>query len=83
MERVVVEQTANGRTSESISGWVIVRASLLKNGPALGEPKVRVGREGSPAVGYTISRDDVGKWIFENFVKDGKAWMGQKVSLTY
>jgi len=41
------------------------------------------GGGGAPAVGYTISRDDVGKWIFESFVKEGKAWVGQKVSLTY
>jgi len=83
MERLVAEQTASGRKSESISGWVIVRPTLLTNGAALGERKVRAGGGGAPAVGYTISRDDVGKWIFESFVKEGKAWVGQKVSLTY
>ncbi len=83
MERLVAEQTASGRKSESISGWVIVRPTLLTNGAALGEGKVRAGGGGAPAVGYTISRDDVGKWIFESFVKEGKAWVGQKVSLTY
>ena len=83
MERLVAEQTTTGRKSESISGWVMVRPTLLTNGAALGERKVRAGREGAPAVGYTISRDDVGKWIFENFVKEGKVWVGQKVSLTY
>lgn len=83
MERLVAEQTTTGRKSESISGWVMVRPTLLTNGAALGEGKVRAGMDGAPAVGYTISRDDVGKWIFENFVKEGKAWVGQKVSLTY
>lgn len=83
MERHVTEQTAGGKVSESISGWVIVRPSLLTDGPALGERKVRVGREAKPAVGYTISREDVGGWIFDNFVKAGGSWVGEKVSLTY
>jgi hypothetical protein len=44
---------------------------------------VRAGREGEPAVGYTISRNDVGKWILEEVVKErGEKWRGEKVSLT-
>lgn len=83
MERVLAEQTAGGEVSESISGWVMVRPSLLTNGAALGEGSVRVGREEKPAVGYTISREDVGKWIFDNFVRGEGKWVGEKVSLTY
>lgn len=68
-----------------IRGFVIVRASLLTNGPALGKSKLRVGSEKKPAVGYTVSREDVGQWVFENIIQDESRdrWAGEKVSLTY
>ena len=89
MERVLgTQMTAVGGGEEGpkavVNGVVIVRPSLLSNGPALGPAKVRVGSEREPVVGYTISREDVGKWIFENFVEGGgKGWVGEKISLTY
>lgn len=72
-------------TETWIRGFVIVRASLLTNGPALGKAQVRVGSEAKPAVGYTISREDVGQWVFENVIRDESRdrWAGEKVSLTY
>ncbi|KXS21919.1 hypothetical protein M427DRAFT_130603 [Gonapodya prolifera JEL478] len=38
-----------------------------------------------PAVGYTISRRDVGKWIFENVIRQGSGdgWRNKLVTLTY
>ena len=82
MERVLV---SNAKESQAIRGAVIVRPTLLTSGASLlGEGKVKVGTEEKPAVGYTISREDVGRWIFEDFVdaKEQK-WVGEKVSLTY
>ncbi len=75
MEKVIVEQTDR---------FVVVRASLLTDGKARGGEKVRVGVEEKPAVGYTISRGDVGLWVFENLVLgEGGKYVGQKVSITY
>jgi len=72
--------------------WTIVRPSLLTDG---GENPggVRVGVEDpvgrtveSKAVGYTVSREDVGKWIFENLVEEGEKggrWDGKAVTVSY
>ncbi|KAF6220504.1 hypothetical protein HO133_002937 [Letharia lupina] len=75
MERAIGEQTDN---------FVIVRPSLLTNGKAQGGRKIRVGTEGEPVVGYVISREDVGLWMFENLVQgDGARYVGQKVIITH
>ena len=75
MEKTIVEQTDN---------FVIVRPSLLTNGKAQGGKKVKVGTEEKPVVGYLISREDVGVWMFENLVQgDGARYAGQKVNITH
>lgn len=75
-----------------IRGYVIIRPSLLTDGQMRGREKVRAGWEvenkteekPSPAVGYTISRADVGNWIYEELIgKDGDGWVGRMVTLTY
>ena len=82
MEKVIVENMNSA--DSSISGFVLIRPSLLLDGQALGSSKVRVGTEMKPAVGYTIHRNDVGLWMYENLVEgDREKWAGQKVSLTY
>lgn len=65
--------------------FVIVRPSLLTNGKALGGTKIRVGTEERPVVGYTIRREDVGRWVFENLVRGdaGARYVGEKVVITY
>ncbi|KAK4237729.1 oxidoreductase AflX [Achaetomium macrosporum] len=83
MERLLVE---------SGEEWVIVRGSLYTNGPET-EGLVREGMEdpvagavvGEAAVGYTISREDVGKWVFENCIRDDSAgkWVGKAAMITY
>ena len=77
--------TAAAEEQSNIRGAVIVRASLLTNGPACGGDALRVGNEQNPEVGYTVSREDVGRWIFENIVRneDRDRWLGEKVCLTY
>lgn len=76
MEKAILEHTDR---------FVIVRPSLLTNGKALGGTKIRVGTEERPAVGYTISREDVGRWVFENLVRgdQGPGYVGKKVIITY
>lgn len=76
----------------------IVRPAILTNGPELGTEKVRVGWEWGvkteakeerekalgPAVGWSISRKDVGVWVYKNLVaEEGKRWEGKCVSLVY
>lgn len=86
MEKMVEDAKAEGL----IRDYVIVRASLLTDGKREGLEKVRVGWEGGeaegkgPAVGYTISREDVGGFIFDEVVNEqmGK-YCGKKVTVTY
>lgn len=60
----------------AIVDFVVVRPSLPKDGKRLGVEKVRVGEEGQGtvvlAIGYTISGEDVGGWVFENIVAKGE-----------
>lgn len=70
--------------------WTLVRPTLLKDGVNNPSKGIRVGVEDLEAgvlesleMGYSITRDDVGKWIFENLVqKDGKEYVRKAVSLT-
>ena len=69
--------------------WVLIRPSHLVDGET--DKAIRVGVEDpekgveSTAIGYTISREDVGKWIFENFLaaQNGEKYTGKAVALTY
>jgi putative NADH-flavin reductase len=92
MERLVVKAAQDG----VVDNYVIVRPALLSNGSET-EGRVKAGYEGrikngsakwgdisGEAVGYTISRKDVGKWIFEEVVEGrGGEWRGNGVSLAY
>jgi hypothetical protein len=91
MEVAVVEAAL--AADSPLAGFVVVRPSFLLDGKGKGVDKVRVGWERhaadereagpGPAVGYTISRADVGGWIFEELVKANAAeWDGRCVSLT-
>ncbi|KAL8794626.1 MAG: hypothetical protein Q9195_002822 [Heterodermia aff. obscurata] len=90
-DKKVMEESAEKAKAEGvIRDFVIVKASLLTDGKRLGSEKVRVGWEGGeaegkgPAVGYTISREDVGGFIFEGVVDGKKAeYLGKKVTVTY
>jgi hypothetical protein len=79
------------KTVASGEEWTIVRPSLLTDGKESGSEKVRVGVEDPVGKkvevverGYTISREDVGKWIFEKVVEGGDRgrYVGKAVSLT-
>lgn len=82
MEEVVTEHAKS--EDKAIGDYVIVRMSLLTNGKALGAGSIRVGSEEKPAVGYTISREDAGLWIFDNLVQgDPQRFAGKKPTVTY
>ncbi|KAJ3237707.1 hypothetical protein HDU81_009090 [Chytriomyces hyalinus] len=93
MEKAVV----GGVERKVLATHFTVRPSLLTDGKAKGSAAVRVGAvaschsaagdavDGAPAVGYTISRVDVGNWIFDEIVagKDVARWENKCISLTY
>ncbi|KAH8899006.1 NAD(P)-binding protein [Thozetella sp. PMI_491] len=77
--------------------WTIVRPSLLMDGDEEKEKKknkVKTIREGmedpvahkleSKALGYAISREDVGRWMFENTIQDNSdKWVRKIASISY
>lgn len=86
-DKLRMEELLQQGESKSLLKPIIIKPSLLtgdgsiKNGTS--PAALRVGTEKDPAVGYFVSRADVGKWIFEEVVKkDGDQWIGKKVSLT-
>ena len=85
MEKAVEEYVASSGEECTIGGYVFVRPSLLMDGKSKGSQKVRVGVESQPAVGYTINRNDVGLWLFENLVEGEGAekYINRKPSITY
>ncbi|CAD6573758.1 MAG: hypothetical protein TREMPRED_000905 [Tremellales sp. Tagirdzhanova-0007] len=61
-----------------------VRPTLLTSGKSKGMKGIRVGREKRPELGYTVSRSDVGLFIYETAVQGmGKGWEGDMATLTY
>ncbi|WAO84830.1 NAD(P)-bd-dom domain-containing protein [Fusarium falciforme] len=75
------------KLAESGEDFVIVRASLLVDGET--EKAIRVGIEDpktgreSDAIGYTISREDSGKWIAENLLlKREVKYLGKIATIT-
>ncbi|KAK4499799.1 hypothetical protein PRZ48_007985 [Zasmidium cellare] len=66
-------------------GFTNVKASLLVDGEGRGLGDVREGPEEKPAVGYTIQRKDVGKWMFERGLKEEVKgeYLNKSVTITY
>lgn len=94
-DKRAMEHVLFGATRDnSIMDFVIMRPTLLTDGPARGIEKVRVGwewgirggegreEEHGPELGFTVGRNDVGVWIFHEVVKKGN-WYGKCVTLTY
>jgi hypothetical protein len=72
MERMV--RTEGASEGSVLGGWVVVRPSLLM-GKGIGWENVKVGVENGgimpkSAIGFTISRVDVGRWIYGALVED-------------
>ena len=73
------------RLVASGEGFTIIRPSLLVNGASdkkirvgIGDPKT--GRE-SKAIGYAISREDVGKWVAESLILQRDANYDNKIAM--
>ena len=81
VDKVIMED----RLIESGEAFTIIRASLLTNGESDREIRVgiedpKTGRE-SKAIGYTISREDTGKWIAENIVLKRDSKYANKIAM--
>ena len=82
-------KAATGSNGETEYTYTMVRPSLLVDGET--ERAVRVGVEDpaagtreSRAIGYTISREDTGKWVAQNLVLNtNPAYLGKAVTITY
>jgi len=75
METLLINEKAKSGGSV-ISNFVFVRPQLLTDGEAVGVNKIKVGVEkngkvGKEGIGYSVSRKDVGGWIFEVLVDGG------------
>ncbi|EON69208.1 hypothetical protein W97_08467 [Coniosporium apollinis CBS 100218] len=93
MEQVLIADASS--TSPAIGDFAIVRPTLLTDGVAKGTDTVKMGWEypegkpeqsepaPGPALGYSVSRADVGAWIFEQLVEGEGKWGNKCVTLTY
>ena len=82
MERLIREEIEKQADERGIQNCSVIRPSLLTDGEGDGLENVQVGFEESPVVGYTISRKQVGRWIFENLVCKDSKYVGKVVSIT-
>lgn len=66
-------------------GFVIVRPSVLNNGESKGLKAIRQGTTQKPVLGYSIARNDVGLWMYENVVQrqEKVAFLNDGVPITY
>jgi hypothetical protein len=71
MEDLIFKEIALDRAQRGIENYIIVRPSFLTDGKGEGLANIKVGTELKPAVGYTIARNDVGAWLFQNAVRNG------------
>ncbi|KAJ5415671.1 hypothetical protein N7465_004366 [Penicillium sp. CMV-2018d] len=83
-DKVVMED----RFAQSGESFTIIRASHLVDGES--DKTIRVGIEDpktgpeSKAVGYTISREDAGRWLAENLIlKIDENYVNKNVTVTY
>ena len=86
MEALLAAEMTKRDGVRGISGYMCVRPSLLTDGGETELGKIKVGTGKEPKIGYTISRDDVGMWMFERGVKGGNGAVkgrGDVVCITY
>ncbi|GJC96223.1 Fungal specific transcription factor domain-containing protein [Colletotrichum higginsianum IMI 349063] len=83
------KRAAERVVTASCEDFTFVRPAFLSDG-AVPDRAVRVGVEDpekgveSKAVGYGISREDVGRWIFENVLRDGgRVYVRKAVTITW
>ena len=83
MEEIIRGEMRREKEGErALSGYTIIRPSLLMSCEGVGAGKIRFGVDDDAAVGDTISRTDVGAWMFERLVEGKGEFEGSVVSLT-
>lgn len=95
MEKAVMDAGSGQGREELLGAWVVVLAAGLVDKAWKGT--VRAGYDGrvrnggkwgdceGRAVGYTVGREEVGAWIWEEVIegKVGGEWWGKRVTLAY
>lgn len=67
-EELLIKECTKPAEKRAVSGYLIVRPSLLTNGAFTHMSKIKVGIDSDPAIGYTISRNDVGLFVYETAI---------------
>lgn len=96
MESQLAKAGKESGAEAPIRAFAIVRPTLLFDGESKGMGKIKSGwvvhpeavnagdkRAPGPAIGYSIRRNDVGLWIFEEIVKKSEKWENKAISLSY
>lgn len=96
MEAELARASKESGAEAPIGAFAIVRPTFMFDGDSKGMEKVRSGwvvhpeavnagetNAPGPAIGYTIRRDDVGLWMFEELVKRTAEWENKAVTLTF
>lgn len=70
LDKAAMERTVEGGEEGLLSGWTVLRPTLLVEGE---KGNVKYGWSGSKEKpipkGYSIGKGDVGRWIFDHLVK--------------
>ena len=78
------KRAAHRAVLESRERFISVRPSILTDKKSLGLASVREGIDENAALGSTISRADVGLWMFERLVEGPlDKYVGHNVTITY
>ena len=81
-------QGSSAKSQVPLVRFVSVRPSHLNDGPGQGMAKIRAGSKvvggKSQVMGYSIDKDDVGLWMFEEFLKGEvrSQWVNECVVVT-
>ncbi|VEU24226.1 DEKNAAC105326 [Brettanomyces naardenensis] len=70
-KKVMEKQLKGEEAAKLFSEVILVRPTLLTGSHLLssGKGSVKVGTEEKPVLGYTVTRADVGEWIFKEFIE--------------
>ena len=78
------KRAAHRATLDSKERFVSVRPSILTDGKSVGLDNIREGIDENAALGWTISRADVGLWMFESLIEGPvHTYIGHNVTVTY
>ncbi|KAJ9669766.1 hypothetical protein H2201_000151 [Coniosporium apollinis] len=79
METMIMAEMEKPALERVLRSYLIVRPGLLTDGEMTSMERVKVASDINPQFGYTISRNDVGMWIFERAVNGTSAHTGGRI----